>query len=261
MAQTTETCQNPPALSEDDLFSAIDGTAGAEVTRHLATCPHCARRRDGLAGELQALEGGLRSQMFRQGCPDAEALVDFAMGRLEGAAQTRIDLHASACLRCSIEIAWARRAFATEARPAQTASPPQQAAERFGERLSRQIQRIFATLMPTPPQFALRGGAETRAFSADFAGGQVFVELTPAAAGHLLTGQLIFDEDDRMWKGALVQVFVGDALTATTVTDEFLEFESDVRGEGPLTLSVTSEHGQQLQIQAGVAGIPPAARR
>ncbi len=254
-------CQNPPALSEDDLCAAIDGIAANTINTHLATCGYCARRKENLAREIQTLEGGLKVEMFRQGCPDGDALADYALGGLTVAARTAIDVHLSTCLRCANEAAWVREALAPMVAQSERALRAEPEVEPFEVRLLRQVKRMFATLLPVQPQFALRGGAETRAFSADFAGGQVFVELTPAAAGHLLTGQLIFDEDDRMWKGALVQVFVGDALTATTVTDELLEFESDVKGEGPLTLSVTSARGQQLQVQAGVAGIPAALRR
>ena len=74
MTHSSDLCQTPPALSEDDLFAAIDGIAGAIINSHLAICGYCARRKENLAREMQTLQGGLTAEMFRQGCPDADTL-------------------------------------------------------------------------------------------------------------------------------------------------------------------------------------------
>ncbi|HQY24007.1 MAG TPA: hypothetical protein PLL45_03935 [Thermoflexales bacterium] len=242
----SDLCQNPPALSEDDLFAAIDGSAGATINTHLAICGYCARRKESLAREMQTLEGGLRGQMFRQGCPDAETLADYALGALAGPAKAAIDQHLSTCLRCSKEAAWVREALAPAVAQPKRALRAEPEIEPFDVRLIRQVKRIFATLLPVQPQFALRGESDTRVFTAEFEGGQAFVELTPGAAGWRLTGQLLFDDGGDAWRGAFVQIRSGERLTAAAVTDDLLEFGCDLVESGPISIVATAEDGRQF---------------
>jgi hypothetical protein len=233
-------------LSEDDLFAAIDGIAGAAIHSHLATCGYCAHRKEALAGEMQALEGGLKGRMFRQGCPDAETLADYALGTLAGAPRATIALHLSTCLRCANEAAWVREALAPTLAQPKRAPRAEPEIEPFDVRLIRQVKRIFATLLPVQPQFALRGESDTRVFTADFEGGQAFVELTPGAAGWRLTGQLLFDEGGDAWRGAFVQIRAGERLTAAAVADDLLEFGCDLAEAGPISIVATAEDGRQF---------------
>lgn len=251
MTQITDLCQFPPALSEDDLAAALAGAADDAFTAHLAACPSCSDRFEILRRELSVLDGGLRAGMFRQGCPDPEALADFAAGGLMTDAQIGIDHHLTTCLRCSAEVSWLREALAAPAPLAQPVRRPAQATPPFERRLVRQLQRITGTLRPIQPQHALRGEASTRAFSADFPGGQAFMELTPHDAGQRLTGQLIFDAEDAAWQGALIQIFAGGGLAATARTDDMLEFAGDLTGDGPITLNVTAMDGRQLELGVG----------
>lgn len=247
----SDLCQNPPALSEDDLFAAIDGIAGATINTHLAICGYCARRKEILAREMQTLEGGLRVEMFRQGCPDPDTLADFALGALTGATRAAIDQHLSTCLRCSSEAAWVREALAPAVAQPKRALPAE--IEPFDVRLIRQVKRIFATLLPAQPQFALRGESDTRVFTADFEGGQAFVELTPGAAGWRLTGQLLFDDGGDAWRGAFVQIRAGQRLTAAAVADDLLEFGCDLVQAGPISIVATAGDGRQFVAREATA--------
>jgi len=251
MTQQTDWCKFPPALSEDDLAAALAGDAADALTAHLAACPSCARRLETLRRELSVLDGGLRAGMFRQGCPDVDALADYAAGGLKLDAEIGIDHHLSTCLRCSTEVSWLREALAAPATQTQPARRPAQATEPFERRLVRQLQRIAGTLRPIQLQHALRGETSTRAFSADFPGGQAFMELTPRDAGQRLTGQLIFDEDDAAWQGAFIQIFANGALAATALIDDMFEFAGDLTGDGPITLNVTAMDGRQLELGVG----------
>ncbi len=261
MTQKTNPCQFPPALSEDDLAAALAGNANDAITVHLTACPSCSGRFGILRRELSVLDGGLRAGMLRQGCPDPEALADFAAGGLKLDAQIGIDHHLSTCLRCSAEVGWLREALAAPATQAQPALRPAQATEPFERRLVRQLQRIAGTLLPVQPQLALRGETSTRVFSANFPGGQAFMELTPRDAGQRLTGQLIFDADDAAWQGAFVQVFIGDGLAVTALTDDMLEFAGDLTGDGPITLNVTAMDGRQLELSAPAIAKPGTVAR
>ncbi len=246
MTHSFDLCQNPPALSEDDLFAAIDGSAGATILSHLAGCGYCARRKENLAREMQTLEGGLRREMFRQGCPDPETLADYALGALTGAARAAIDQHLSTCLRCTNEAAWLREALTPAVAQPKRALQAEPEVEPFDVRLIRQVKRIFATLLPVQPQFALRGESDTRAFTAEFEGGQAFVELTPGAAGWRLTGQLLFDDGGDAWRGAFVQIRAGDRLIAAAVADDLLEFGCDLVEAGPISVVATAGDGRQF---------------
>lgn len=183
MTHSSDLCQTPPALSEDDLFAAIDGIAGATINSHLVMCGYCARRKENLAREMQTLQGGLTAEMFRQGCPDADTLADYALGALAGAARAAIDEHLRTCLRCANEAAWVREALAPAAAQPKRALGVEPEIEPFDVRLIRQVKRIFATLLPVQPQFALRGESDARVFTAEFEGGQAFVDLTLGRPG------------------------------------------------------------------------------
>ncbi|MEO6061221.1 MAG: hypothetical protein ABIQ99_04700 [Thermoflexales bacterium] len=248
MTQQTDWCTFPQALSEDDLAAALAGDAEKSITAHLAACPSCSSRFEILRRELSILDGGLRAGMFRLGCPDPEALADFAASGLKTDAQIGIDYHLSTCLRCSTEVSWLREALAAPATLAQPVRRPTQAGEPFERHLVRQLQRIAGTLRPVQHQLALRGDTPTRAFSANFPGGQAFMELTQRGAGHRLTGQLIFDADDAAWQGAFVQIFASGGLAATALTDDMLEFAGDLPGDGSITLNVTALDGRQLEL-------------
>ncbi len=246
MTHSSDLCQTPPALSEDDLFAAIDGIAGATINSHLAICGYCARRKENLAREMQTLQGGLTAEMFRQGCPDAETLADYALGALAGAARAAIDEHLRTCLRCTNEAAWLREALAPAAAQPKRALRVEPEIEPFDVRLIRQVKRIFATLLPVQPQFALRGESDARVFTAEFEGGQAFVELTPGAAGWRLTGQLLFDDGGEAWRGAFVQIRAGERLTAAAVADDLLEFGCDLVEGGPISIVATAGDGRQF---------------
>ena len=246
MTHSFDSCQTPPALSEDDLFAAIDGIAGATINSHLAICGYCARRKENLAREMQTLQGGLTAEMFRQGCPDADTLADYALGALAGAARAAIDEHLRTCLRCANEAAWVREALAPAAAQPKRALGVEPEIEPFDLRLIRQVKRIFATLLPVQPQFALRGESDARVFTAEFEGGQAFVELTPGAAGWRLTGQLLFDDGGEAWRGAFVQIRAGERLTAAAVADDLLEFGCDLVEGGPISIVATAGDGRQF---------------
>lgn len=246
MTHTFDSCQSPPALSEDELFAAIDGIAGDSITSHLAICGYCARRKEELAREMRTLEGGLKMEMFRQGCPDADTLADYALGTLAGARRAAIDEHLSTCLRCSSEAAWVREALAPGVAQSKRAVRAEPEVEPLDVRLIRQVKRIFAILLPVQPQFALRGESDARVFTADFEGGQAFVELTPGAAGWRLTGQLLFDDGGTAWRGAFVQIRAGERLTAAAVADDLLEFGCDLVEAGPISIVATAGDGRQF---------------
>ena len=246
MTHSSDLCQTPPALSEDDLFAAIDGIAGAIINSHLAICGYCARRKENLAREMQTLQGGLTAEMFRQGCPDADTLADYALGALAGAARAAIDEHLRTCLRCANEAAWVREALAPAAAQPKRALGVEPEIEPFDVRLIRQVKRIFATLLPVQPQFALRGESDARVFTAEFEGGQAFVDLTLGAAGWRLTGQLLFDDGGDAWRGAFVQIRAGERLTAAAVADDLLEFGCDLVEGGPISIVATAGDGRQF---------------
>ena len=253
MTLTVDVCNQPPALSEDDLSAALTGVADETILGHLSACAHCARR----LYDMQVFEGALTARLFRRRCPNADMLSEFVLGRLEAGVYAHVANHLTTCNRCDEEVNWLRVAqhdLLTTPAPMVVSDPvtkpgPMDAQDDLPHLVER-LRRIVGKLLPAQPQLVLRGTANERTWSAAFDGGQVFIELQPEQNHFRLTGQLVIETGllANPWMDALIQVRQVDNLAATAFLDELGEFACDLDTDAPITLMITSLSGIQLHL-------------
>ncbi len=92
-------CLRTTQLTESELLMALDGEADPEVTMHIADCPDCRFR----AGQLQKLQNGLTSRLFRAACPSSMDVGEYQLGLLPAAQALAIEKHLAECAFCSNE--------------------------------------------------------------------------------------------------------------------------------------------------------------
>ena len=92
-------CLRTTQLTDSELLMALDGEADPEVTMHIADCPDCRLR----AGQLQKLQNGLTSRLFRAACPSSMDVGEYQLGLLPAAQALAIEKHLAECAFCSNE--------------------------------------------------------------------------------------------------------------------------------------------------------------
>lgn len=94
-------CTNPPELDDVELLAYLDGEASAQVTTHLAHCPHCRDRAERLAHWQTRLTG----RLYRATCPTPLELGEHHLGLLAPEQATALARHLTECPHCSREVA------------------------------------------------------------------------------------------------------------------------------------------------------------
>lgn len=93
-------CTFPPALSDAQLLTFIDGEASREISTHLARCPSCQERMQVLA----RLQKRLSAQLFRVTCPPSLELGEYQAGLLDAKQAQVIQQHLATCPHCTREL-------------------------------------------------------------------------------------------------------------------------------------------------------------
>ena len=94
-------CISPPGPADIDLLAYLDGEPDDPVAAHLAQCPHCRERAQGLAH----LQGYLTARLYRFDCPPAAELGEYHFGLLSSDQAEAIAGHLAFCPHCAAEIA------------------------------------------------------------------------------------------------------------------------------------------------------------
>ena len=92
-------CVAPPQLDDSQLLAYIDGEAAPPVATHLARCPACRERAQGLG----RLIGRMTVALYRLDCPTSTALGEYQLGLL--ADDAAISAHLTECVHCRAEVA------------------------------------------------------------------------------------------------------------------------------------------------------------
>jgi hypothetical protein len=97
-------CINPSEIAEGDLAAYLHGDATPDVIEHIVSCPFCAEQVE----QLRVVDARLLDSFYRDACPAAEVLADFALNRLSGPEKLRVAAHVRDCAHCSEEAASVR---------------------------------------------------------------------------------------------------------------------------------------------------------
>ncbi|MCU0494686.1 MAG: hypothetical protein MUD01_24130 [Chloroflexaceae bacterium] len=233
-------CSTPPALTDDDISAALDGSAEPATLAHLARCPACAAR---LAHTRQA-EGQLSRQLARWDCPPAQRLGDYHVGLLQSDAERTIQRHLETCALCQAELE-ELRLFIAEREPIQRVVP---VARPAAPPRRPRLRDLIAQIMPRGPAMALRGADDTT-IEARADGLTIFLDVQPAPNKQLLVnGTLIADDDQERWEGALVELRQSNHLVASASLDELGSFQAGPLPPGSTDMRLVPEHGPAVRV-------------
>lgn len=97
-------CINPSEIAEGDLVAYLHGDATPGITEHIVNCLFCAEQVE----QLRVVDAQLLASFYRDTCPAAEVLADFALNRLSAPEKLRVAAHIRSCAHCSEEISSVR---------------------------------------------------------------------------------------------------------------------------------------------------------
>jgi hypothetical protein len=93
-------CINPDEIKEGDLIAYAEGDASQTVIDHILHCAYCAREVDA----LRTVDAQLLLAAYRNACPSAEVLADFALHRLSDPERLQVAAHVRTCEACTTEL-------------------------------------------------------------------------------------------------------------------------------------------------------------
>jgi hypothetical protein len=217
-------CINPGEIVEGDLVAYLHGDASRGVAKHIASCPFCTEQVE----QLRVVDAQLLTSFYRQTCPEAEVLVDFALNRLSAPDKLRVAAHVRDCPHCSEEAASVRGWVDEE--------PPS-----LLERL-REMLALALVAQPIALEAAYRGdkGWQGRFDVDDFV-------ITLSTRAGTLTGMIrrrgAFAEADHSGEAWLLAEGLVDGDVPHCEVDEQGHFQMADQGEG--TYSLLLQIGEQ----------------
>lgn len=219
----TTKCINPSEIAEGDLAAYLHGDATPEVLEHIVNCPFCAEQVE----QLRVVDTHLLNSFYRDACPAAQVLADFALNRLSAPEKLRVAAHVRDCAHCSEEAASVRDLADEE--------PPS-----LLERLREMLALALVAQPTAPTAIAARGEGWQRRFEVDD-----FVITLSAQAGSL-TGRV------RQRDAPTGTSYSGRAWllykTEKTIRMEPVESRIDQSGRFQLTAQEASSCALLLQI-------------
>jgi hypothetical protein len=102
MAETR--CINPGEIEEGGPIAYLHGDAAPHVIEHVARCAFCAEQVE----QLRMVDAQLLAAFYRDACPAAKVLADFALNWLSAADRLRVAVHVRRCPACSEELSMVR---------------------------------------------------------------------------------------------------------------------------------------------------------
>lgn len=213
-------CIDPSEIQPGDLVAYLHGEAGDKVKHHVARCPFCAAQVE----EMRMVDAQLLATFYRESCPSAEALADFAFNRLPATEKLRVAAHVRGCRLCTEDVASVRDLVDEEPPPLLT---------RLREALA-----LAMTLQPvTVPSPAVRGASWLGRFEVD----DLIVTLTTQASA--LTGRV-------RRRGDRLDVQGGEAwlVSQEMVEEGVSQSQIDARGRFKFAGIKTGVYSLLLQI-------------
>ena len=158
-------CIKPPAVTDEQLLSLIDGAATDEVASHVQQCADCRRRANGLARQQKQLA----TQLYRVECPSPLELGEYHLAVLPAERVLAVEKHLTRCLHCAREIQTLQSYLTTLAPTLAPIAPPAPSGESLGQRMHRLIAKLIDPRVGTgagggavPAFAALRGEPENQ---------------------------------------------------------------------------------------------------
>lgn len=97
---TKTRCINPNQIAEGDLVAYLHGDTDPHVVEHIARCSYCAEQVE----QLRMVDVQLLAAFYRDACPTAQVLADFALNHLPATEKLRVAAHVRGCTACSREV-------------------------------------------------------------------------------------------------------------------------------------------------------------
>jgi hypothetical protein len=158
-------CIKPPALTDEQLLSWIDGAATVEVAMHMQQCADCRSR----ANSLARWQKQLAVQLYRVECPSPLELGEYHLALLPAERVLTVEKHLTACLHCAREIQTLQGYLTTLSSTLEPVAPSVASNVSLGQRVRRLVAKWIDPLLGTvesggsvPAFAALRGEAENQ---------------------------------------------------------------------------------------------------
>lgn len=226
----TTTCSLPPALTDQQIWEALDGIADESITGHLQKCPHCQTR----ANALENTQNRLKGRLFRATCPPSLELAEFFARTLPDPQMLMISAHVRGCPHCTRELAELR-----EFMGADTMSD---------ESPLGKAQALVARLVSTSPAFGALRGERRGPIILQAEDITITLDLQTGSNETVsMIGQLAADDQDQ-WTGATVNLQRGRLQELTTTVDDLGTFVFHQLTPGPVQLKIVTPAGVELQI-------------
>jgi hypothetical protein len=203
-------CASPPALSDDELFAALDGDAPTPVRAHLERCRFCAARLEG----MRMFEETLLTAMYRVECPPTEALTDYVMGGASRQAGLEMEYHLQRCTMCSEEVQTLQGFFVTDEVEKIAKVPAEPLWAQFKglfETMGDQLVRILTPEL-TPSYGQRKGVSQKQVLTYSYESVSVMLTLEHLSDGFKIQGAILDIDDEKRaaWVNGTVELVVQD---------------------------------------------------
>ena len=236
---TVTQCSRPPELSEEQLYTVIDGIGDAETAEHLAHCPYCSNR----LAVLRNFDMTLESRLTRFECPSALDLTLYRLGELDARASERIAQHLQDCPLCQEELA-ALDFFVSDL-------PNDLQPEAPNDQVIHVPQHLWrASRADTSGNLALKGlqgAGDENSYDLKAGSASLFLEVQARSNGLLLTGQVVDEQVD--WRGSIAELHQTGSGGRVAILDDSCEFSFEAVETAPLDLYITAATGVVLAVE------------
>ncbi|MBO0778379.1 MAG: hypothetical protein J2P37_06075 [Ktedonobacteraceae bacterium] len=158
-------CSEPGMIRDEELIAYLEGEqVRPAVKRHLARCQRCASQLATYRRQHRLLAG----KLYRWDCPPNQVLGEYHLGLLDEQQAAEVRQHVGACALCAAEVAGLVAFLAQDSMPV-THSPTsnhhamrdiRQVLDQMGEQVAGGVNRIIATLLPSPRLSHVRDAAQ-----------------------------------------------------------------------------------------------------
>jgi hypothetical protein len=223
-------CTRPPALSEEELYFALDEVAEETTLEHLAACAYCRSQLE----KLETFDEELIAPLYRFDCPVPSEVSQYHLNLfLDEPSRARIALHLEKCSLCQTELAILEDFLKPEAEKDEKTLYPD-----FQSSLAKPKTILF----PSPvlaPQRAVRG-SESGAILAKAGTTSIRIQLKQSDdEENRLSLQL--SSSDVNWKEAMVILFQEEAVKSVQTMPRNLICEFTLSSLSPISLHIIAE--------------------
>lgn len=208
------TCNDPGAVTPEDLVAYAEGDGDSRTAAHVASCPWCAAE----AASYAALDRTLTARLWRAECPATLTLGEHVLDLLDPQGALAVRAHVAVCPHCTAEL--------DELRTALGGDPLAELATGPGL-----LTRLVMRLVPAPGQglaFAgVRGaGSATRTYEADHLTTTLTVEPEPERGRRRwsLAGLVLHEGGEQLPAGIAVRVVRAGTVAAEATLDDLGNF-------------------------------------